>query len=341
MRRSAIVLGGTGQIGQALTGRLLSGGWDVTILARQAPPPEMFPGRAVRFATVDRHDQEALRRAVGSGADALIDVTAYDAKDGRQLLDLQDDIGALVAISSSSVYRDAEGRTLDEAAANGFPDLPDPMSEAQPTVAPGEATYSTRKVALERVLLDHARCPVTVLRPAAIHGIGSKHPREWWFIKRMLDKRGIIPLAFEGRSRFHTTSTLNIAELVAVALERPGTRVLNIADATALTVAEIGAVIGQRMSYQGKFIGLKDDHRPARIGRTPWSTPGPFVLDTRAARALGYAPVADYAATAGAICDDLIEAAAGRDWRAVFPVLASYPYDQFDYATEDSSLADA
>ena len=42
-----------------------------------------------------------------------------------------------VVISSSSVYRDEKGRTLDEAEKNGFPDLPEPIQETQPTVAPG------------------------------------------------------------------------------------------------------------------------------------------------------------------------------------------------------------
>lgn len=147
MGRSAIVLGGTGQIGRAVVARLLAGGWSVTSVARRAPAEDVA---GVRFVAADRHDPEALRQAVGDGADAVVDITAYDAEDGRQLLALKGDIGALVTISSSSVYRDALGRTLDEAAANGFPELPDPMSEEQPTVAPGPETYSTRKVALER-----------------------------------------------------------------------------------------------------------------------------------------------------------------------------------------------
>lgn len=95
----------------------------------------------------------------------------------------------------SSVYRDERGRSLDEASETGFPILPVPVGEGQPTVDPGSATYSTRKVALERALLDNARSPVTILRPAAIHGVGSTHLREWWFVKRMLDRRPVISLA--------------------------------------------------------------------------------------------------------------------------------------------------
>jgi nucleoside-diphosphate-sugar epimerase len=306
----------------------------VTSVARRAPAQTLAN---VRFAPVDRRDGQVLRQAIGGGADVLIDTVAYDAEDGHQLLEFRRHIGAVVVISSSSVYRDAQGRTLDEAAANGFPDLPDPMSEVQPTVAPGPETYSTRKVALERTLLD-ADWPVTVLRPGAIHGVGSLHPREWWFVKRMLDARAVIPLAYEGRSRFHTTSALNIAELVAVASEKAGSRVLNIADAVALSIAEIGATIGQAMRYRGRLLGLEEGRFPRGVGRTPWSTPGPFVLDTSAAQSLGYAPVADYGTTVGAICEDLIRTAAGRNWREAFPALAGYPYEQFDYAAEDEAL---
>lgn len=336
--RSAIILGGTGQIGRAVSRRLVEDGWAVTLVARSAPRPEAGQAPGVGRLAADRRDPAALRRVLGGGADAVIDITAYDADDARALLDFQDDIGALVVISSSGVYRDAQGRTLDEAAIHGFPDFPAPISEDQPTVAPGPQTYSTRKVALEQALLQTARVPVTILRPCAIHGPGSVHAREWWFVKRMRDARPAIPLAYDGASRFHTTSVRNIAALTAVVVALGGARVLNIADDEALTVGEIGALIARHMAYEGALIGLGEAGFPGRLGRTPWSTPRPFVLDTRAARAVGYAPVADYAATIGEVCDDLLARAAGRDWKTVFPVLAAYPYDLFDYAAEDAAI---
>jgi nucleoside-diphosphate-sugar epimerase len=155
--------------------------------------------------------------------------------------------GAFVVISSASIYRDVTGRTLDEARQNGFPDMPNPIPETQPTVDPGPTTYSTRKVALERRLLDHATVPVTILRPCAIHGPGSPLPREWWFVKRILDGREKVPLAYRGTSRFHTSSVINIAALVRTVLEVPGSRVLNIGDPDAPTVAEIASLIGRHL----------------------------------------------------------------------------------------------
>src|ERR671936_594471 len=49
---------------------------------------------------------------------------------------------------------DDAGRGFDtQGEPDGFPGYPVPIPETQPTVAPGEATYSTRKAALERELL--------------------------------------------------------------------------------------------------------------------------------------------------------------------------------------------
>src|SRR6266446_4763444 len=115
MSRDAFIVGGTGQIGRAVAGDLLEHGWRVI--------------------------------------DALIDTIAFHADHGRQLIEVQQNVGTFIVISSSSVYRDTLGKTLDEASQNGFPDLPVPIPETQPTVDPGPATYSTRKIALERTLL--------------------------------------------------------------------------------------------------------------------------------------------------------------------------------------------
>lgn len=338
MPRHLLILGGTGQIGHAVAAEFLDAGWSVSMAARgHRRLANTLTARGARFVALDRDRPEGLARLLRGGADALIDVTAYDQIHTRQLLDVQDNFGMIAVISSSSVYRDVQGRTLDEAARNGFPDFPHPIMETQPTVAAGDATYSTRKIALENILLEKARVPVTILRPAAIHGPGSIHPREWWFIKRMLDGRRAIPLAYKGESRFHTSSVFNIAALLRVALDRPGTRILNIGDPDALSVAEIASEIARCMNYTGMFVPVPTETFPAGIGRSPWAVPRPFLLDNNAALALGYVPVTSYARSAEQVCKDLKERAA-FDWQARFPLLATYPYDQFDYQAEDEYL---
>ena len=75
-----------------------------------------------------------------------------------------------------------------------------PIPETQRTVAPGDATYGTRKVALEQELLAAGdRLPTTLLRAGAIHGPHCRTPRELYFVKRALDGRPVRVLAHGGR----------------------------------------------------------------------------------------------------------------------------------------------
>ena len=289
-----------------------------------------LPG--VASIRLDRNIPGALASAIGPGFDVVIDTVAYDDVHARQLLDIQADIGAFVVVSSASVYSDARGRSLDEAETNGFPRLPLPIPEGHITVTAGPATYSTRKVALEQTLLAGAKRPMIILRPCAIHGPGSPNPREWFFVKRILDGRSIVPLAFNGESRFHTTATVNIAALIEAALSSPRTGVLNIGDPEALSVRAIGetiaAIYGADLRVE-PFDGAPIDG----VGSHPWCVPRPFVVDMTAALALGYQPAADYRDAIESACRAAeAAAAAGASFAPFFDGL-------FDYAAEDAFLA--
>ena len=324
-----MIIGGSGQIGLAAAPRLVAAGWRVIAVqrARFESTPE-----GVETILIDRDEPVALARVVGGGVDAIIDTIAYDEGHARQLLALRGRVGAFVVISSASVYRDAEGRTLDEAAGNGFPRFPEPIGEDQPTVAPGPATYSTRKAALERVLLDQDDAPVTILRPCAIHGVGSRWPREWFFVKRILDGRRAVPLAWDGQSRFHTTATVNIAALIEVVLDNPGVRALNIADPVAPSVREIGEAIARIYGHDWRLIPFKGAPRDG-VGDNPWAVPCPLVVDLARAEALGWRPVAHYADVVAPACRSIEESA-----RRGLP-FAPYLSTMFDYDAEDQWLA--
>lgn len=339
MPRHAFILGGTGQIGRAIAVELIEQGWRVTVAHRGIHSlPSNLSERGVEVVFLDREKPGELAWAVRSGADALIDTVAFGLDHARQLIEVQDNVGTFVVISSSSVYRDALGKTLDEARQSGFPDLPVPIPETQPTVDPGPATYSTRKATVERTLLDHATTPVTVLRPGAIHGPGSQLSREWWFVKRILDGRKVIPLAYRGTSRFHATSVANIAALTRVAIEAPASRVLNIADPSAPSVAEIAAFISQHMSYTGDIVEVSGEDYPPIPAGHPGLCHAPLSSICRRPRGVGYAPVTTYADAVKLTCDWLIETASDGDWRQRFPGIARSP-ELFDYPTEDRLLA--
>lgn len=293
MAKRAAIVGGTGQIGRACALRLAGHGWDVVALSRgERPLPGELAAHGIEHRTVDRDDGGAL---LGGDVDLLVDVVAYDAAHGGQLLELRGHVGSIVAISSASVYADAQGRTLDESADEpSFPALPVPIPETQATVRPGPETYSTRKVALERALLEQDAVPVTVVRPCAVHGPGALGAREWWVVGRALDARPYVVLACAGGTTFHPTSTANLAELVRLAGERPATRVLNCGDPDPPDVRTLVGLAAAAVDYQPVEIllpGFPQDE----VGASPWTAPRPFVLDmTAAERELGYRPVVRY-----------------------------------------------
>lgn len=323
MSRRAFILGGSGQIGRAAALNLLEAGWEVTVGQRHGEVPQALAGR-VTVSVLDRDDDRALGEALARPFDAVIDTVAYNAIHARQWLALQNRLGALAVISTGSVYLDDEGRALPEGAR-----YPVPLREDQRRAPPGEADYSTNKVAMEDALLAGVRVPLKILRPFAVHGPGSRAPREWWFLAQILRGAQSIPLAFDGQSRFHTTATANLAELVRVALEQPEVQVLNAADPDAPTVAEIGQAI---LGATGSTATLAPFPGPPKgwKGRTPWSLEAPLVADMSAAAALGYRPVTDYAAAAPALCAALVAQSQGKDWLTAFPGLSAYPPQMFE-----------
>ena len=150
--------------------------------------------------------------------DVLVDVVAYDDRQAAPLVERADRIGSAVVVSSAAVYVDDAGDGFES---EEFGSFPVPVTEDQPTVGPGRDSYATGKVALEQAWSASA-VPTTILRPGAIHGPGCLQPREWTFVKRVLDGRDVRVLAYDGLSRFHTTATAVLGELVRLAAQQPG-----------------------------------------------------------------------------------------------------------------------
>ena len=266
-----------------------------------------------------------------------MDVIPFEGAHAEQLLGL--DVGAIVAISSASIYADDQGRTLDEAqGVDDFPDFPVPIAETQRTVEPSDENYSTKKAKLERILLENGRIPTSIVRPCAIYGRGDRMAREWFFVKRALDRRPYVVLSNRGEGRFHTTAAENIGELVRDIAAQPSTGVFNCGDPDPPTVLEIARAVGDAAAYRFTEILLPDPTGRGELGQTPWSAPKPLLVDmTKAERDLGYRPVTTWTEALPRQVEWLIKATRGRDWREVLPRGADYL--NFDYEREDAYVA--
>ncbi|MFE9458721.1 NAD-dependent epimerase/dehydratase family protein [Streptomyces californicus] len=341
-RGHAWVLGATGQIGRAAVRALAADGWEVTAASRGGGRDATWDA-GVRAVALDRDEEGALGRALGDGCDVLVDMVAFDGAHARQLRGLSGRIGSAVVISSCSVYADERGRSFDtQAEPDGFPRLPVPLPESWATVAPGDATYATRKALLERELSAAGDAPpVTLLRAGAVHGPYCRTPRELYFVKRLLDGRRRRVLAYGGRSRFHPLHVANAAELIRLAAARPASRVLNAADPEAPAVAEIASAIDAVFGREAETVPVEGPPPAEHVGDSPWSGAHPVVLDmTAAGEQLGYRPVTGYAESLPETVEWLVGELAGRDWREAFPkMLRNYGEGLFDYAAEDAWLA--
>ena len=290
----------------------------------------------IEQVALDRDEQGAL--SVANGFDVVVDVIPFEAAHAEQLLALE--TGALVAISSAAVYADEQGRTLDEAqGVDDFPELPVPIPETQPTVAPGDDTYSTKKAKLERILLENGRVPAAIVRPCAIYGPGDRMGREWHFVKRALDRRPYVVLTNRGAGQFHTTASENIGELVRLIAARPRTGVFNCGDPDPPTVLEIARAIGEAAGHRFEEVLLEEPAARGEVGQTPWSAAKPLLVDmAKAEQELGYHAATTWAEALPRQVRWLIGATRNRDWREVLTRGADYL--KFDYEDEDELVAD-
>jgi nucleoside-diphosphate-sugar epimerase len=288
-----------------------------------------------QHVALDRDEDGAL--SIANGFDLVVDVIPFEAAHAEQLLELE--TGALVAISSASVYADEQGRTLDEAeGVDDFPEFPVPIPETQPTVTPGEDTYSTKKARVERILLENGRVPAAIVRPCAIYGAGDRMGREWFFVKRALDRRPHVVLTNNGAGHFHTTASENIGELVRLIAARPRTDVFNCGDPDPPTVLQIARAIGDTVGHRFEEILLAEPAAPGEMGQTPWSAAKPLLVDmAKAERDLGYRPATRWADALPRQVRWLIDATTDRDWRDVLTRGADYL--KFDYESEDEFVA--
>jgi nucleoside-diphosphate-sugar epimerase len=338
--RSALVIGGTGLIGRAVARRLLSAGWQVTVTGRDPRRmPANLAAAGVQLMLVDRDDAAGLTAAVRDGRDLLVDCVCYTAAQARLLVPLIRNVRSAVMISSKAVYVDDEGNHVNSATAPRFAGA---VTEQQPTMKPGDMPYNSpqgygaNKVAAEQVLLDSG-LPVTVLRPSKVHGEGAAPPREWYFVKRTLDRRPTLLLAGHGRGADHPSAAVNIAALVEVVAEQPRRRILNAADPDAPDGLTISRVIAALTGHTWHEV-LLDEDAPPQLGRHPWHRSPPIVLDTSAAKALGYRPVGDYATTVTEEIGWMVDQVAQHPTWTPPGIEPETAARWFDYAAEDAWL---
>lgn len=212
-----LVTGGTVFVSRAAAEYFAAAGYEVTVLNRGSRVQS--PG--VRHICCDRHDPALNLR--DEGFDAVLDVTAYNARDIDALLDAVGDEAHYILISSSAVYPETLFRPFRE-------DMP-----VGPNVHWG--AYGTDKIAAEQRLLS--RMPQAyILRPPYLYGPGNEVYREAFVFECAENDRpfylpgeGAMPLQF-----FHVRDLCRLMERILLA--PPAQHILNTGNPQDVSVRE-------------------------------------------------------------------------------------------------------
>lgn len=152
---SVLIIGGTGTISNACCYRLVSAGFDVTLLNRGTNTARGIPD-SVRSITCDiRQRDDVIALLARRSFDVVVDFTARDPDHIRADLDyFRDRTGQFIFISSTAVYQ--------------TPPLRLPVTESTPLRNPVWA-YAQNKIACEELLVRAYRddgFPMTIVRPS-------------------------------------------------------------------------------------------------------------------------------------------------------------------------------
>ncbi len=212
-----LVTGGTVFVSRFAAEYFSARGHDVAVLNRGSR--QQSPG--VRHICRDRCEAGLNLRQ--ERFDAVLDVTAYNARDVDALLDAVGDVPLYIMISSSAVYPES---------------LPRPFREEMPT-GPNAywGAYGTDKIAAEQRL--QARNPgAYILRPPYLYGPGNELHREAFVFDCAEQERpfylpgdGSMPLQF-----FHVRDLCRLMEQIL--LKRPEIHVMNTGNPETVTIRE-------------------------------------------------------------------------------------------------------
>ena len=144
-----LVTGGTVFVSRYTAKYFAERGNEVYVLNRGSKPQE----KGVNLIQADRHSLDGELKS--HGFDVVLDITAYNENDVKDLMEQLGDFGTYIFLSSSAVYPEA---------------APQPFKESQPT---GKnkiwGDYGTNKIAAEKYLIKNIP-NVYIIRPPYLYG---------------------------------------------------------------------------------------------------------------------------------------------------------------------------
>ena len=238
MAKKILVTGGTVFVSRYVAEYYVRKGAEVYVLNRGSKPQV----EGVTLLQSDRHELGEQLRSYHF--DAILDVTAYDAKDVEDLLDAVGSYDEYVLISSSAVYPEYAAQ---------------PFAEEGPL---GEnrfwKKYGTDKIEAEQALLQRDS-KAYVLRPPYLYGPMNNVYREAFVFDCALQNRKFY-LPKDGQMKLQFFHVEDLCRFIDVILEqKPGQHIFNVGNRESVSVRDWVRLCYQVAGKEAEFVNVTVD----------------------------------------------------------------------------------
>ncbi|MHB8464728.1 MAG: NAD-dependent epimerase/dehydratase family protein [Acidimicrobiales bacterium] len=246
---SVLLIGGTGPTGPAVAKGLEQRGFKVTIL--HSGKHEVLEVGHLRHLHGDAFDGDSLRSLLDG---ETFDVTLAMYGRLRSIAEvMQGRTGRLLSIGGAPVYRG-----FFDPAVHAPPGLPVPTREDAPLADEGSDGKSYRIGRTEQIVFDW-HPTATHFRYPYVYGPRQLAPREWCFVRRILDRRSALILADGGLTLVPYGYVDNLAHAILLAVDQPEAsmgEIFNCGDDEQLTVRQVAEVIAEDLDHEWEILSI-------------------------------------------------------------------------------------
>jgi nucleoside-diphosphate-sugar epimerase len=288
MTKNILVIGGTRYIGRLLVQRLLRAGHRVTVATRGYAPDPF--GERIARVRVDRRNETAMRNAFAHAGpfDVVYDQMCYNPLDAAiAVRTFAGRVGRYVMASTIDAYRVLgyeHGRPLTE---SGLAIEAQTIDTGYPWHDPCRATecYVAGKVQAEAYLVRDGSLPLVVPRLAHVLGGPEDFTGRLAHYVELARLNGVLEYANADAALSFLPLQGAADFLVWVGMQQ-FTGAVNAACDGALSAARLFERVGAVLDTPVRTRRAAAGAAPGRL--SPFDVPGPMVLDTARAQALGY-----------------------------------------------------
>ncbi len=292
-----LIIGGTNFIGPPVVRHLMAMGHEVTVFHRGKTTAQLPQG--VHEILGERKYLTQMKDKLQQlSPEVVLDMIAYTEHDARALIEAFQGMQArVVVVSSMDVYQAYSvllGKESDV--------VPVPLTEDSPLRTslypfrempnrPLEAPDDYEKILVEKIIMENADLPGTIVRLPMVYGENDPLHRLFPYLQRIDDNRPaiVVPESIANwRGSYGYVENVAYAIALAVTNTRAQNRIYHLSDIEVLTEVERITKIGEITHWQGKVVTVPQSQLPQEW-KLPFNTQQDWLVDsTRIRQELEY-----------------------------------------------------